>query len=165
MAKTKLKLVKPAIKNRTVPLRRPNAEPRSRGVSDRCRGRAVDRGANAIAPAMRILAVLRAKKGSPATHQIRRDELRALRRLLREQERKSPFVFASERNAPFNSGIELERLRPTSTKDGTYTAWCRLTRLAYCNLVHLSAQADEKKSASTWSIFTFRAIASLAGSP
>ncbi len=41
------------------------------------------------------LAVRRAKKGTPSTHPIRGDELRALRRLLREQEPKSPFVFTS----------------------------------------------------------------------
>jgi type 1 fimbriae regulatory protein FimB/type 1 fimbriae regulatory protein FimE len=49
------------------------------------------------------LAVRRAKKGSPATHPIRGDELRALRRLQREQEPQSPFVFTSERGAPFTT--------------------------------------------------------------
>jgi type 1 fimbriae regulatory protein FimB/type 1 fimbriae regulatory protein FimE len=49
------------------------------------------------------LAVRRVKKGSPATHPIRGDELRALRRLQREQEPKSPFVFTSERGAPFTT--------------------------------------------------------------
>ena len=38
------------------------------------------------------LAVRRVKSGSPSTHPIRGDELRALRRLEREQESKSPFV-------------------------------------------------------------------------
>jgi type 1 fimbriae regulatory protein FimB/type 1 fimbriae regulatory protein FimE len=47
------------------------------------------------------LAVRRAKKGTPATHPIRGDELRALRKLQREQDPKSPFVFTSERGAPF----------------------------------------------------------------
>jgi site-specific recombinase XerD len=47
--------------------------------------------------------VRRAKKGTPATHPIRGDELRALRRLQREQEPKSPFVFTSERCAPFTT--------------------------------------------------------------
>jgi integrase len=47
------------------------------------------------------LAVRRAKKGTPATHPIRGVELRALRRLQREQDPKSPFVFTSERGAPF----------------------------------------------------------------
>jgi type 1 fimbriae regulatory protein FimB/type 1 fimbriae regulatory protein FimE len=49
------------------------------------------------------LAVRRVKKGSPSTHPIRGDELRALRRLQREQEPKSPFVFTSERGAPFTT--------------------------------------------------------------
>lgn len=47
------------------------------------------------------LHVRRAKRGSPATHPILGDELRALRRLQREQKAKSPFVFTSERGAPF----------------------------------------------------------------
>ena len=41
--------------------------------------------------------------GTPATHPIRGDELRALRRLQREQEPKSPFVFTSERGSPFTT--------------------------------------------------------------
>src|SRR5262245_30646949 len=41
------------------------------------------------------LAVRRAKRGSPSTHPIVGDELRALRRLQREQDPKSPFVFTS----------------------------------------------------------------------
>jgi integrase len=49
------------------------------------------------------LAVRRAKKGTPSTHPLRGDELRALRRLQREQEPKSPFVFTSERGAPFTT--------------------------------------------------------------
>jgi type 1 fimbriae regulatory protein FimB/type 1 fimbriae regulatory protein FimE len=47
------------------------------------------------------LHVRRAKKGTPSTHPIRGDELRALRRLQREQDPKSPFVFTSERGSPF----------------------------------------------------------------
>jgi type 1 fimbriae regulatory protein FimB/type 1 fimbriae regulatory protein FimE len=47
------------------------------------------------------LHVRRVKQGSPSTHPILGDELRALRRLQREQESKSPFVFTSERGAPF----------------------------------------------------------------
>jgi len=49
------------------------------------------------------LHVRRVKKGTPATHPILGDELRALRRLQREQEPKSPFVFTSERGAPFTT--------------------------------------------------------------
>jgi integrase len=40
-----------------------------------------------------ILHVRRLKNGSPATHLLTGKELRALRRLQREQELKSPFVF------------------------------------------------------------------------
>ena len=49
------------------------------------------------------LHVRRVKQGTPSTHPIKGDELRALRRLQREQEPKSPFVFTSERGAPFTT--------------------------------------------------------------
>jgi type 1 fimbriae regulatory protein FimB/type 1 fimbriae regulatory protein FimE len=49
------------------------------------------------------LHVRRVKQGTPSTHPVRGDELRALRRLQREQEPKSPFVFTSERGAPFTT--------------------------------------------------------------
>jgi integrase len=49
------------------------------------------------------LHVRRVKQGSPSTHPILGDELRSLRRLQREQEPKSPFVFTSERGSPFTT--------------------------------------------------------------
>ena len=49
------------------------------------------------------LHVRRVKQGSPSTHPILGDELRMLRRLQREQEPKSPFVFTSERGSPFST--------------------------------------------------------------
>ena len=49
------------------------------------------------------LHVRRVKQGTPATHPIVGDELRALRRLQREQEPKSAFVFTSERGSPFSA--------------------------------------------------------------
>ena len=49
------------------------------------------------------LHVTRVKKGTPSTHPIKGDEMRALRRLAREQDPKSPFVFTSERGAPFTT--------------------------------------------------------------
>jgi integrase len=49
------------------------------------------------------LHVRRVKQGSPSTHPIMGDELRALRRLRREQQPKSSFVFTSERGAPFTT--------------------------------------------------------------
>ena len=48
-----------------------------------------------------ILHVRRVKQGTPATHPLTGRELRALRRLQREQGSRSPFVFVSERGAPF----------------------------------------------------------------
>ena len=49
------------------------------------------------------LHVRRAKRGTPSTHPIQGDELRALRRLQREQKPSSPFVFTSERGSPFST--------------------------------------------------------------
>ena len=48
-----------------------------------------------------ILHVCKLKNGSPATHPLTGKELRALRRLQRDQELNSPFVFKSERGTPF----------------------------------------------------------------
>ena len=47
--------------------------------------------------------VSRAKNGSPSVHPLSGVELRALRRLKRDQEPPSPFVFTSERGAPFTT--------------------------------------------------------------
>jgi site-specific recombinase XerD len=49
------------------------------------------------------LDVRRRKNGSAATHPLTGLELRALRRLKREQEPPSPFVFTSERKVPFST--------------------------------------------------------------
>jgi integrase len=49
------------------------------------------------------LHVRRVKQGTPATHPIVGDELRALRQLQREQEPRSTFVFTSERGSPFTT--------------------------------------------------------------
>jgi integrase len=48
------------------------------------------------------LHVRRVKKGTPATHPLRGEEMRALRRLQGESET-SPFVFVSQRGAPFST--------------------------------------------------------------
>ena len=47
--------------------------------------------------------VSRAKNGSPSVHPLSGRELRGLRRLQREQEPQSPFVFTSERGSPFTA--------------------------------------------------------------
>lgn len=49
------------------------------------------------------LHVCRRKKGTPATHPILGDESRALRRLQKEQEPKSKYVFTSERGDAFTT--------------------------------------------------------------
>src|SRR5262245_44084585 len=46
------------------------------------------------------LAVTRAKHGTPSTHPLTGRELRALRKLHREAEGRSPFLFVSERGSP-----------------------------------------------------------------
>ena len=50
-----------------------------------------------------VLHVRRVKQGSPATHLIRGDGLRAPRKLQREQEPRSSFMFTSERGSPFTT--------------------------------------------------------------
>jgi integrase len=49
------------------------------------------------------LHVSRAKNGSPSVHPLSGRELRVLRRLQREQEPTSPFMFTSERGSPFTT--------------------------------------------------------------
>jgi integrase len=135
MANAHLRLVTPAIVNRTVtPTRRPNADLRTREhlteaeverlMEAAKRHRCGHRDATMVLVAYRhglraselvdlrwdqvdfrtaSLHVRRVKQGCPSTHPILGDELRALRRLQREQEPKSPFIFTSERGAPFST--------------------------------------------------------------
>ena len=49
-----------------------------------------------------VLHVRRAKQGTPSVHPLTGSEMRALRRLQRENEA-SPFVFVSERSTPFTT--------------------------------------------------------------
>jgi type 1 fimbriae regulatory protein FimB/type 1 fimbriae regulatory protein FimE len=134
MARSSLRLVTPAIVNRTVtPRRRPNADLRTREYLTAAEVERViaaakgnrwgHRDATMILVAFRhglrasevcdlrwdqvdfdtaTLAVRRAKNGSPSTHPLSGDEMRALRRLRREGA-PSPFVFVSERGAPFST--------------------------------------------------------------
>jgi len=135
MANTHLRLVSPAVENRTVtPRRLPNNKLRPREyltpseVGDlmaAAKGnRWGHRDATMVLVAYRhglraaelvdlrweqvdfrtaALHIRRVKQGTPSSHPILGDELRALRRLQREQEPKSPFVFTSERGAPFTT--------------------------------------------------------------
>jgi integrase len=144
MAKSNLKLVSPASENRTVtPLRRPNAELRPRehlterevekliaaAKGNRWGARDSAMILTAFRHGMRAselcglqwsdvefetatLHLRRAKGGATATHPLLGDELRALRALKRDAQ--SPFLFVSERNAPFTvSGFAklVERAR------------------------------------------------------
>jgi integrase len=136
MTNPRLKLVSPAtiIRTVTTPLRKPNAELRTREyLTDAEVERLTEaakanrhghRDATMILVAYRhglrvselvdlrwdqidfdraTLAVRRVKRGTPSTHPIQGDELRALRKLQREQEPKSPFVFTSEHGSPFTT--------------------------------------------------------------
>jgi integrase len=49
-----------------------------------------------------VLHVARRKRGKPSTHPVSGRELRALRRLKRETQIQSPFMFVSERGSPFS---------------------------------------------------------------
>ena len=131
MANAALKLVSPATENRTVtPLRRPNAELRPREhlteheidkLVEAAKGnRWGQRDTTMILITFRhglraselcglqwsdvefetgTLHLRRTKGGTTATHPLLGDELRALRSLKRDA--KSPFIFVSERGAPF----------------------------------------------------------------
>jgi integrase len=132
MAKARLRLVAPATEKRTVtPIRRPNAELRPREhLTEREVNKLIEtakgnrwgqRDSTIILIAFRhglraselcelqwsdvkfesgTLLLRRAKGGATATHPLLGDELRALRALKREA--KSPFIFVSERGAPFS---------------------------------------------------------------
>jgi integrase len=131
MAKTRLKLISPDKVNRTVtPTRRPNNELRPREhLTEREVNKLIEaakgnrwgqRDSAMILVAFRhglraselcglqwsdvefetgTLHLRRAKGGATSTHPLLGDELRALRALKREA--KSPFIFVSERGAPF----------------------------------------------------------------
>jgi integrase len=73
------------------------------------------------------LHVRRVKQGTPSVHPIIGDELRALRRLQREQEPKSPFVFTSERGAPVTTAGFARMVERIRTCYGTPAAMPWLT--------------------------------------
>jgi type 1 fimbriae regulatory protein FimB/type 1 fimbriae regulatory protein FimE len=133
MRKAQLKLVTPASVKRTVPRRLPNKDLRTRehltekeveglvkAASDNRNGH---RDATMLLMAFRhglrasevcdlrwdqvdltraVLHVRRAKNGTPSTHPLTGRQMRALRRLQREAP-SSPFMFVSERGAPFTT--------------------------------------------------------------
>jgi integrase len=61
--------------------------------------------------------VRRVKNGTPSTHPIQGDELRALRRLQRESVT-SPFVFVSERGSPFTTPGFARRIERAAATAG-----------------------------------------------
>src|SRR5262245_61772604 len=115
MGKRYLRLASPTTINRTVgPKRLPNGDLRTReylteGEVERLmkaagKTRWDHRDSTMVLVAYRhgLRASELVVQGTPSTHPILGDELRALRRLQREQEPKSAFVFTSERGAPFS---------------------------------------------------------------
>jgi integrase len=62
----------------------------------------------------------RVKNGTPATHPITGGELRALRRLQREQNPKSAFVFVSMRGSPFTERRFLGAESAANTTAGRF---------------------------------------------
>ena len=130
---TALRLVTPTTVNRTVtPRRRPNAELRTREHLTQAEVERLIEAAKANRHGQRDATMLlvafrhglrasevchlrwgagrlqnrcparpQIKNGTPSTHPLRGDEMRALRRLQREAA--SPFVFVSERGAPFST--------------------------------------------------------------
>jgi hypothetical protein len=92
------------LRRHSQPLRPPGCDFDSCGLSPRLAGKRTGRsslGPDRLDFEHATLAVRKVKKGTPATHPIRSDELRTLRRLQREQDPKLPFVLTSERRAPF----------------------------------------------------------------
>jgi type 1 fimbriae regulatory protein FimB/type 1 fimbriae regulatory protein FimE len=64
------------------------------------------------------LAVRRGNRGSPSTHPIEGDELRALRQFRRAQEPKSPFVFTSRWGSPFTPNGVARMIERAGDKAG-----------------------------------------------
>jgi type 1 fimbriae regulatory protein FimB/type 1 fimbriae regulatory protein FimE len=50
-----------------------------------------------------VIHIRRVKNGTSSTHPLQGDEMRALRALMLDGQRNSPFVFVSERNTPFTT--------------------------------------------------------------
>jgi integrase len=63
-----------------------------------------------------VLHIRRVKQGTPSVHPVSGSEMRALRRLLRESER-SPFMFITERGAPFTTA-GFARMMERAAKSG-----------------------------------------------
>jgi integrase len=90
------------------------------------------------------LHVRRAKKGKPAAHPIRGDELRALRQLRRDPGPHAKFVFTSERGAPFTTDAlnrHIKRLA-AKTKIG-FPVHCHMLRHA-CGYALANAGHDTR---------------------
>jgi type 1 fimbriae regulatory protein FimB/type 1 fimbriae regulatory protein FimE len=64
------------------------------------------------------LAVTRAKHGTPSTHPLTGRELRVLRRLHREAEGRSPFLFVSQRGAPMTVSNFQKLMTKAAAVDG-----------------------------------------------
>ena len=99
-----------------------------------------------------LLHVRRLKNGSPATHPLTGKELRALRRLQREQDTKSPFVFTSERGTPFTKrGFQamVERAGDATKFDMRSTRTCCATPAASSWLTTASIPGPSRPISAT----------------
>jgi integrase len=83
-----------------------------------------------------VLHVRRVKNGTPSTHPLLGDELRALRRLQRESP-PSPFVFVSERGVPFTTA-GFARMVERATRRGL--GQLKLTRACFAMPAALPSQ-------------------------
>jgi integrase len=90
----------------------------------------------------------------PLTHPIRGDELRALRGLQREQDPKSPFVFTSERGAPFiTAGFARMVERAGEAAKLGFKAHPHMLRHA-CRFALANKGHDTRACRFTWTSYT-----------
>ena len=102
-----------------------------------------------------VLHVRRAKRGTPSTHPLHGDELRALRQLQREQNPRSAFVFTSERGAPFTTAGFARMVERAGEAAGLgFKAHPHMLRHA-CGFALANKGHDTRPCRPTWAIATF----------
>jgi hypothetical protein len=86
-----------------------------------------------------VLHVRRVKNGTPSTHPLLGDELRALRRLQRESP-SSPFMFVSERGTPYTTGGFARMIERAATDAGLQLLTLRSILAAMAHRLSLQAR-------------------------
>jgi integrase len=95
------------------------------------------------------LYVRRAKNGKATTHPLRGDELRALRKLQREQAPASPFIFTSERGSPFSTAGFAKMIERAGSEAGfDFKAHPHMLRHA-CGYA-LANKGDDTRAIQGW---------------